>query len=239
MTPPPSPPRLSAKVFFRHPALPPSPPRYLLSPSLRGRCFRCFEKGHRAARCREPRRCLLCMRVVHPASRCRAPRAAHRASEPMASPDTAPRPRGVDAFLPYSHPPAGLPSWPSRVARVQVEHSHPCSTSEVLPRGLAGLFGGSAADYKVASFHSSSSAIFFPSWAIRESAIGRSPLGFEGIAFSFSDWVEAREEARGRLLHKAWIRLVNWPILCWNEGDVKAAVSSFGELWECDERRSS
>nr|CAD1817044.1 unnamed protein product [Ananas comosus var. bracteatus] len=30
------------------------------------------------------------------------------------------------------------------------------------------------------------------------------------------------------------IRLLNWSILCWNEEDVKAAVSGFGELWEVD-----
>ncbi len=61
-------------------------------------------------------------------------------------------------------------------------------------------------------------------------------MTFEGLQFSFSDWVEAGEEARGRLLHKAWIKLVNWPILCWNEAHVRAAISGFGELWEVDVR---
>ncbi len=48
-----------------------SPPRFLRNPSLRGRCFRCFGKGHRAARCRDPRRCLTCMEIGHSESRCR------------------------------------------------------------------------------------------------------------------------------------------------------------------------
>nr|CAD1818571.1 unnamed protein product [Ananas comosus var. bracteatus] len=39
---------------------------------------------------------------------------------------------------------------------------------------------------------------------------------------------------RGHLVHKAWIRLHHWLILCWNEEDVKAAVSGFGELWNID-----
>ncbi len=70
----------------------------------------------------------------------------------------------------------------------------------------------------------------------RESAIGRSPLWFEGKRFSLFDWAEVGGEARGRLFHKAWIKLVDWPILCWNEADVKAAVSGFGELWDIDVR---
>nr|CAD1840599.1 unnamed protein product [Ananas comosus var. bracteatus] len=36
-----------------------------------GCCYRCFERGHFAARCREPRRCLLCMRIGHLASLCK------------------------------------------------------------------------------------------------------------------------------------------------------------------------
>lgn len=51
--------------------LPPLPPLSLLNPSLRGRCFRCFERGHLAACCREPQRCLLCMRFGHSASLCK------------------------------------------------------------------------------------------------------------------------------------------------------------------------
>ncbi len=37
-------------------------------------------------------------------------------------------------------------------------------------------------------------------------------------------------------MHKAWIKLVNWPILCWAEADVRAAISPFGEFWEADDR---
>nr|CAD1836440.1 unnamed protein product [Ananas comosus var. bracteatus] len=39
------------------------------------------------------------------------------------------------------------------------------------------------------------------------------------------------ELERGHL-HKAWIRLHHWPILYWNEKDIKVAVSGFGELWD-------
>ncbi len=42
----------------------------------------------------------------------------------------------------------------------------------------------------------------------------------------------------GHLRHKAWIRLLNWPLLCWSEEEVKAAISGFGELWEVDEASS-
>nr|CAD1831404.1 unnamed protein product [Ananas comosus var. bracteatus] len=101
-------------------------------------------------------------------------------------------------------------------------------------QALPWRFGGSSADYKVASFQALSKAVFFPNWVARESAIGRSPLWFEGFGFYFSNWVEMREKARGHLRHKVWIRLHHWPILCWNEEDVKAAVYNFGELWEID-----
>lgn len=70
----------------------------------------------------------------------------------------------------------------------------------------------------------------------RESAIGRSPITFDNLNFHFYNWVEVGEQARGFLHHKAWIRLHQWPILCWNIKDVKAAVSGFGELWEVDEQ---
>ncbi len=96
------------------------------------------------------------------------------------------------------------------------------------------MFGGSSSDYRVASFRPATLAIFFPNWVARESAIGRSPLRFEDSSFTFSNWVEVREAPRGRLQHKAWIRLHNWPILCWNEEDVKAAIRGFRELWEVD-----
>nr|CAD1819927.1 unnamed protein product [Ananas comosus var. bracteatus] len=57
---------------------------------------------------------------------------------------------------------------------------------------------------------------------------------------SMTSWLagslpEVGEGARGYLSCKAWIRLCDWPILCWNKEDVKAAVSGFGELWEVDE----
>ncbi len=132
----------------------------------------------------------------------------------------------------------GQPALSGCVARVEVGDLHFRSVLEVLPRGLAGVFSGSPSDYRVASFRSSTLAIFFPSWVTRESAIGRSPLRFEGNLFSFSNWVEVGEEARGRLFHKVWIRLVNWPILCWNKENVKAVVSGFGEFWESDKSSS-
>ncbi len=90
-------------------------------------------------------------------------------------------------------------------------------------------------DYKVATYHNESLAVIFPSWLTRESAIGRSPLWLDGTPYSFTNWVECGEQRRGHLKHKAWIRLRNWPLLYWNEADVKAAVSGLGELWEVDE----
>ncbi len=96
------------------------------------------------------------------------------------------------------------------------------------------MFGGLASDYKVAAAGSSPAAIFFPSWVARGSAIGRSPLRFEDLTFALSDWSKFGEGLRGRLGHKVWIHLINWPLLCWHEDDVKAAVASFGELWEID-----
>ncbi len=90
----------------------------------------------------------------------------------------------------------------------------------------------------MAAFQASTTAVFFPNWAARESAIGRSPLCLDGVPFSFSNWVEVGEKERGFLRHKVWIRLINWPVLCWSEAEVEAAVSGFGELWEVDERSS-
>ncbi len=110
--------------------------------------------------------------------------------------------------------------------------------SEVLPAKLVGFFGGSARDYKVASFLANPLAVIFLSWVARESAIGRSPLCLDGTTYSFSNWMVAGEEKCGHLRHKAWIRLRNWPLLCWSELEVKAAVSGFGELWEVDEHSS-
>ncbi len=71
---PPAPP-LSAKrprtsTSPGDPSLPDSPPLFLLNPSLRGRCYRCFGNGHRANRCWDPRRCLACMEIGHTAARC-------------------------------------------------------------------------------------------------------------------------------------------------------------------------
>ncbi len=60
--------------------------------------------------------------------------------------------------------------------RVQVAGLSIDAIKEILPSKLASMFGGSYLDYKVASFQSSVRAVFFPSWASRESAIGRSPL---------------------------------------------------------------
>ncbi len=132
-------------------------------------------------------------------------------------------------------PPVGRTSLSACVAKVEVSGQPVAADPVTLSRGLVGLFGGNVADYRIAVLRPSSWAVFFPSWVTRESAIGRSPLIFEDTLFSFRDWVEAGEEARGRLLHKAWIKLVDWPILAWKEEDVKAAISSFGELWEVDD----
>nr|CAD1823428.1 unnamed protein product [Ananas comosus var. bracteatus] len=214
------------------PALPLHPPKFLLNTSLKGRCFRCFERRHRAARCREPRRCLLCMRIGHPASSCKFQRLPmRRALEPGPSSN---RPSTIASFLPSRLPPPGHPSLVGRVALVETRGQINSNVKEILSRGLAARFGGSGRDYLVANFQASTMAVFFPSWLARGSAVGRSPLRFEGIDFFLSKWVEAGEMERGHLAHKAWIRLHNWPILCWNEEDIKAAVSGFGELWAVD-----
>ncbi len=73
----------------------------------------------------------------------------------------------------------------------------------------------------------------------RESAISRSPIQLERQCFCFSNWVEPEEGDRDHLIHKVWIKLHNWPILCWNTEDVQAAVSSFGALWEVDDNSLS
>nr|CAD1826001.1 unnamed protein product [Ananas comosus var. bracteatus] len=151
-----------------NPALPLHPPKYLLNPSLRGRCFRCFERGHLAARCREPRRCLLCMRTGHPAARCKSLSSRpHR--ETMEPGPSSGRPASISSFLPVRYSSAGAPSLSGCVALAEVRSRLPSNAKE-----------------------------------------------------------------RGHLRHKAWIRLHHWPILCWNEEDVKAAVSGFGELWDID-----
>ncbi len=220
------------RTFLSAPSLPPLPPRFLLNPSLRGRCFRCFAKGHRAVHCREPRRCLLCMRTGHPAARCSAAN-----SPPGKEPsERRSRPASCSAFLPPSPPlPAGPPALVGRVAGLLTAGLDVAATRELLPGKLAVRFGGAPTDYKVASYHNDLLAITFPSWLSRESAISRSPLWLNGTAYSFTDWVERGEVKRGHLIHKAWLRMHNWPLLCWNEADVKAAVSGIGELWEVDD----
>nr|CAD1830575.1 unnamed protein product [Ananas comosus var. bracteatus] len=144
------------------------------------------------------------------------------------------RPSSVEVFLPPSVPAAGQPDLVGCVARVEVPDPHPSNIDEILARGLAARFGGSSTAFRVASFLPRTRAVFFPNWVARESAIGRSPIRIDNFSFHFSRWVEVGERARGYLRCKAWIRLRDWPILCWNREDVKAAVSGFGELWEVD-----
>ncbi len=174
------------------------------------------------------------MEAGHQASRCRA-RSSDDAPVPS-SPTPAHRTRYGMAYLPSSSPPPGSTPLLGRVAKVEALSPHFEVIPEVLPRCLVGLFGGAVEDYRVARRDSSSFAVFFPSWVTRGSAVGRSPLRFDDMVFSFSDWVESGEVARGRLAHKAWIRLFDWPLLCWSEAEVKAAVSGFGQLWEIDDR---
>lgn len=77
-------------------------------------------------------------------------------------------------------------------------------------------------------------AVFFPNWVVRKSAISRSPFIFDGSDFKLSNWTETTELDKGHLHHKVCVRLRYWPILCWNEENVKAVVSGFGELWDID-----
>lgn len=112
-------------AFISNPALPLRPPNYLLNPSLRDRCYRCFERGHIATRCREPRRCLFCMRRGHLASSCRFHRVPQcqrleespqrQAMEPGPSAD---RPEHAEVFLLSRPPIAGQPSLSGCVVRV-------------------------------------------------------------------------------------------------------------------------
>nr|CAD1829771.1 unnamed protein product [Ananas comosus var. bracteatus] len=245
--------------------LPLLPPLSLHNPSLIGRCFRCFERGHVANGCREPRRCLRCTRFGHSASVCERhrkpsspavtrrtpvvrslpfrrnmdnPRRPSTSALRRLSVEPGPsnsRPSAATVFLPCPPSPAApLQPLSACVARVEIPITYPQDSVEILVCGLASRFGGSSTAYKVASFLPETRAIFFPSWHVRESAVGRSPLRFNDLDFHFSDWVEAGEGDSGYLRHKAWIRLHNWPILTWNVEDVKAAVSGFGELWEVD-----
>ncbi len=142
-------------------------------------------------------------------------------------------------FLPAPSPPKNGSSFlPGCVARVELGGHAAGVLSSALPSQLASFFGGVPSDFKVANFSASSSAVFFPNWVVRESAIARSPLCFDGASVHFSNWVEPGEVERGQLRQKAWVRLIGWPIRCWGAAEVRAAVSSFGELWEIDEATS-
>lgn len=167
------------------PSLPLNPPKFLLNPSRNGRCFRCFERGHFAARCREPRRCLFCMRFGHSARFCRL-RSASLVPTIEPRPTTA-RPLSSAAFLPFRPQSTGQPSLSGCVALVDVVGQHLGDSLDFLPRGLVARFGGSPSDYRVAFFRDSSSAVFFPSWVARESAIGRSPIPLGDFVFHFSN----------------------------------------------------
>lgn len=174
------------------------------------------------------------MRNGHSAKFCHLRRAPQqRNMEPGPDPM---RPCSSSAFLPTRPPQLGHPSLSVCVALVEAVGQQPANFIDALSRGLAARFEGSFSDYKVASFRNPSFAIFFPNWVARESTIGRSPISLYAITFRFSNWVETGEKERGHLQHKAWIKLHHWPILCWNEEDVKAAISGFGALWEVDSR---
>ncbi len=231
----PPPPRPSTKVFPSQ-LLPPLPPRSLRNPSLSGRCFCCFEKGHRAAHCREPRRCLLCMRLGHAARYCKARPPPIRGMDGL---QASGRPISASALLDCSQSPSGVLALAGRVALVEALSQHPERSLAFLPQGLAARFGGSCADYKVAPLKLGRAAVFFPNWVARESAISRSPIQLEEQHFRFTSWVEPGEGDRDLLIHKVWIKLHNWPIIYWNTEDVRAAVSSFGALWEVDENSKS
>lgn len=210
---------LPPRVHHPTSPLPSLLPKYLLNPSLNGRCFRCFERGHRAAHCREPRRCLLCMRIGHLASRCR-----HPPGPPRRPPDpslrsmepgpSSSRPSFSRAFLPSRSPPPGLPPLSACVVLVEVLGPVDGNAKTALSTGLAAKFGGSCRDFLVADFDGPLLAMFFPNWVARESAISRNPFRFEGLNFKFSNWTEVAELDRGHLRHKVWVRLCHWPILC-------------------------
>ncbi len=133
----------------------------------------------------------------------------------------------------------GVPPLIGRVAQAVPLEQHTPDLMQVLPRGLAARFGGNSDDYRVASLASHGLAVTFPNWVARESAIARSPHRLENHGFWFSNWVETDEIGRGRLLLKAWIKLHQWPLLCWNTEDVLAAISGFEALWEVDEASES
>ncbi len=183
------------------------------------------------------------MHIGHPTSRCNAPRTSlDMEADPRPSPKISrhPHPRGretLEVFLPPPlPPPRGTPALSGCMAKLEIGLLDPVALKDPLPSKLAGHFGGSASDYKVASLCDSSLVVVFPNWVARGSAIGRSPLWLDGVPLAFSDWAEPEEVEHGHLRHKVRIRLLNWPIICWSVEEVTAAVSGFGELWEADER---
>ncbi len=163
--------------------------------------------------------------------RCPPPRLGMEGSSP---PDNA-RPSSLTAFLPSRAPTPGRPFALGCVALAEALGPLSGDTSLVLSRGLAARFGGSCSDYVVALLAAPRLAIFFPNWVAHESAVARRTFRVDDLSFRFSYWVELAEKGRGHLLHKVWIRLHHWPILCWNKEDVLAAVSGFSEVWEIDE----
>ncbi len=181
------------------------------------------------------------MEVGHKAARCGASRPPSPRVPAPSPGDFPPLPsKTLETFLPApSPPPRGQLPPSSCVARVEVGGHDPGALMASLPSKLAIHFGGLASAYKVSSYPDTALAVFFPSWVVRETAVGHSPLWLDGISLRFSNWVEPAECARGHLHHKAWLRLVGWPLLCWSEGDVQAAVSCFGELCDVDEESTA
>ncbi len=139
------------------------------------------------------------------------------------------------AFLPPRQLSPGLTPLLGRAALAECLCPTAGDPAAALTKGLAAKFGGSSSDYKVAPLTAPTMAVIFPSWVTRESAIARSPLRVDQLSFRLSNWVEAGEIGRRHLLHKVWIKLKHWPLLCWNKEDVLAAVSGFGQLWDVDE----
>nr|CAD1834884.1 unnamed protein product [Ananas comosus var. bracteatus] len=132
----------------------------------------------------------------------------HATSLPESIPDTA-RPPSSVAYLPPRPPTTGQPYLPGCVALSEPIGQRPDNLAEVISGGLATRFGGSPSDYKVASFSAPSVAVFFPNWVARGSAIGRSPLSFDGFSFRFSNWVETGENERDTSFTRVNIRCQN------------------------------
>lgn len=106
------------------------------SSSHRTRCYRCGEKGHRAAECRNPQICFRCTGTGHKASSCTASRPKNRIittsnfSEPIIPP-----PVSQSLRSPLTHDPSSLPnpkSPPKHIASKEIashsaipyQHSH-------------------------------------------------------------------------------------------------------------------